>query len=129
MRAPSISAPSRGQLVSTGAGALLAVVLFLPWYGVDVGMDMNATADAWKAFGGVDLVLFAIAIAAIVTPAVRGWPRGTVVACLGALAVALVVARIIDPPHGLGLRYGAPLGLLAAAGVLAGGWLLLREES
>src|SRR4051794_37988361 len=99
----------RGELLSAAAGAMLLATLFLPWYGLD--LDGRATADAWQAFGVIDVVLFATAVAAITLPIARGRARW-LIAGLAALALLLVVARIIDPPgRGLGLRSGAPLGL------------------
>jgi hypothetical protein len=60
-----------------------------------------------------------------------------IVAALGALAVLLILYRIIDPPGGgagagisvdTTLELGIFLGLLSAAGIAYGGYSAMREE-
>src|SRR5438034_11609302 len=133
-----------GEVIAASAGAALLLAMFLPWYGLggEVAafasrLGVSTTANAWRAFGGIDLVLFLAAVAAVGLPLARAarWPlalRGPVgapLAAIGAVAALLVLARIVDPPgSGLTLKFGAILGLLSAAGILAGGLALLREE-
>jgi hypothetical protein len=61
----------------------------------------------------------------------------TIVALLGALAVILILYRIIDPPGGdslagvsvdITLKLGIFLGLVSAAGIAYGGYSAMREE-
>jgi hypothetical protein len=52
----------------------------------------------------------------------------TVTAMFGALALLLIVWRLLDPPaDGLDREFGAWLGLIAAAGVTVGGYLGMQE--
>ena len=54
---------SQGELIAGISGLALFVVLFLPWYGVDVnvaGFSASETASAWEAFDMTDIVLFLV---------------------------------------------------------------------
>jgi hypothetical protein len=52
----------------------------------------------------------------------------TVTALFGAIALVLIVWRLLDPPaSGLDREVGAWLGLLAAAGITVGGFLGMQE--
>jgi hypothetical protein len=52
----------------------------------------------------------------------------TVTAMFGAIALVLIVWRLLDPPaSGLDREAGAWLGLLAAAGITVGGYLGMQE--
>ncbi len=90
-------------------------------------------ATAWQAFSVTDLIL---AIAAIVGMSVAAcvlfrisvsYPvAGSSVATgFGALALVLIVYRLIDPPGGDGVdvEFGAWLGLACAAAITVGGYL------
>ena len=134
----------RGEVLAASAGAVLLIAMFLPWYGLTGEVEafasrfgVSTSANAWRAFGGTDLLLFLAAVAAVGLPLARAarWPlalrgpAGAPLAAVGALASLLVLARLVDPPAGgLAIKYGAILGLLSAAGILAGGIALLREE-
>jgi hypothetical protein len=103
----------------------------LPWYSAG-GQD----ATAWQAFSVVDLFIAAAAAAGLsvglcilfrisVSYPVAG---STVTALFGAIALVLIVWRLLDPPaSGLDREVGAWLGLLAAAGVTIGGYLGMQE--
>ena len=53
----------------------------------------------------------------------------TVATLFGAIALVLVLRRLIDPPaDGLELEFGAWLGLICAAGITLGGYLGMQEE-
>ena len=96
---------------------LLAVSLFLPWYWNAVYIITRGANDtetvsliggstseftAWSAFGALDIVLVVLAIAAL-----RFWAAA-------ALAAALIVYRLIDPPVALTPGVGAWLALTGA---------------
>jgi len=109
------------MLVALGAVVLL-VSLFLDWYGF---------LAAWEAFEDVDVLLPALAIAAIVAAVGLLLPGAAYVegrwlpAIVLAIAV-LVVAAILDPPPAAQdqtLEIGAWLGF-AAALVMAAGAIL-----
>jgi hypothetical protein len=139
---------SQGELIAGVSGLALFVVLFLPWYGVDVnvgGFSASESASAWEAFDMTDIVLFLVAAVAVGAAAVRladavpdGIPVATIVTGAGALAVLLVLYRLIDLPGpdipdvagagiDFGRRFGIFLGLIAAGGVAYGGYSQLSD--
>jgi hypothetical protein len=122
-----------GELVGAVGGLGLLVASFLPWYSAG-GED----ATAWQAFSVVDLVIAAAAVAglsvglAVLFRISVSYPvAGSAVATLlGALALLLIVYRLLDPPGGdLDVEFGAWLGLLFAAGVGVGGYLGMQGPS
>jgi hypothetical protein len=134
------------DLGAGAAGAALLVVLFLPWYGVR-GVPARAgwTAYAplagnpsgWQAFGVVDILLAvaaALAIAVVAVTAVAHGPAkpvgsAVIATVAAAIAVLLVLWRLLDPPHGFYTRhYGVWLGLGVAALMLAASFAALHDE-
>jgi hypothetical protein len=136
---------SRGELIAGGSGLALLVVMFLPWYGVDVnlgGFSASESGNAWEVFSYIDIVLFLVGAAAVGLAVARladvalppDLPVGTILTGLGALAVLLVLYRIIDVPGtdipatvDFGRKFGLFLGLIAAGGVAYGGYLSMGE--
>jgi hypothetical protein len=126
------SALSFGELVGAISGLGLLVASFLPWYSAG-----GENATAWQSFSVTDLVMAAAAIAAISVALVviaRLSVSYPVAGCavstgFGALALVLIVYRLIDPPGSgdVDREIGAWLGLLAAAGITVGGYLGMQE--
>mgnify|MGYP000924646352 FL=1 len=90
----------------------------------------GASADAWEAFGFIDIVLLAAGIAGVALALLTASQRTVAVpvamtvltAALGLLATLLVIYRVINPPGPneiVDVSAGAYLGLLCAAGVTA----------
>lgn len=115
--------------VLVGLGALLVLVsLFLDWYAPHV--------TAWEAFEVLDLLMAALALAAVVaalglmapsgTPIEKRWLRMIV----AALAV-IVASQILDPPPTVDgtPQIGAWLALGAVAGMAVGAILTLGRVS
>ena len=140
-----ISKLSTGELIAGASGLTLIVVLFLPWYGVDVniaGFAASGNASAWEAFSFIDILLFLVSLAAMAIVAAKASgnlspdvPAPVVLLGLGALAVLLVIYRIIDIPAGdvpdgvdLSRKLGVFIALIGAAAVAYGGWRT-NEES
>jgi hypothetical protein len=148
---------SRGELIAGASAVVLVVALFLPWYGGEVavpqpgGGDVTAsieTGDAWEWFGAIDVILFATALLAVgvvlarliaALPATAGEGPALAVWIAGSVAVLLIVYRLIDAPANVDVegaavtvdisrKIGAFLGLLAAAGIAAGGFVALSES-
>jgi hypothetical protein len=106
-------------LVAIGA-VLLLVSLFLDWY--------RPGGDAWAVFESVDLALAGAAICALLAMAPRlgGGGLGRALPIIAAVAFAVVVVQLIDPPpaaRDAELQTGAWLALAATA-LMAGGALL-----
>lgn len=146
---------SFGEMVAGVSGGLLIIFMFiLDWWGYDVGDDegfsgsAGASAFQWLSF--FDIVLFliaAIAVAAAIARATGSMPSdlpqppGLIVAAAGALAVLIILFRILIPGDGpagdLGglvdldstRKIGAFLGLIAAGGIAFGGWTAMNERA
>ena len=56
--------------ISAGVGGIVLLIsLWLPWYGVSVnvsGFSASSDASGWEVFSTIDIILFLIAVAAIV---------------------------------------------------------------
>ncbi|MFL5839928.1 MAG: hypothetical protein ACJ77Z_05700, partial [Thermoleophilaceae bacterium] len=142
---------SQGELIAGIAGLVLLIDLWFKWYGVKVSgaggvlknFSIGVSANAWESFGFIDILLFLIALIAIGVAVLRAidrmpdmpYPPATLVTGAGALALLLILFRIIDTPvdtHGVdGIdvtrKIGVWLGLLAAAGITYGGWRAMQE--
>jgi hypothetical protein len=142
---------SVGEIVAAAAGVALFVVMFLPWYGSKAtsgGVSASGpNASAWEAFDFIDLVLLltavlavgvAVARAAQALPETLPVPPAVLVHVSGALAVVLIVYRLIDTPGATGSfgnvdvdvtrKIGIFLGLIAAAGISIGGRATLSAQ-
>jgi hypothetical protein len=129
-----------GDIVAGVGGIVLLISLFLPWYGVSVdiaGFSASESGSGWEALGFIDILLFLISSAAIGIVAARAAgalpadvPAPVILLGLGALAVLLVLFRIIDiPVEGdipdevdLSRKVGIFIALIGAAAVTYGGW-------
>ena len=110
-------------LVAVGA-VLLLVSLFIDWY--DPG------GDAWAVFESLDLVLAGVAVCGLlaVAPRFGAGGLGRALPLITAIAFAIVVVQLLDPPpvvRNSDLATGAWLAL-AATVLMAGGALLGRRE-
>jgi hypothetical protein len=144
--------PSRisfGEMIAAVSGLVLFIVMFLPWYGVSANIGFGSfTANAWESFDFIDIVLFLVALLAVGMAVARAAgampsnlpaPPGQIVAAGGALAVLLILYRLIDTPGGeadvldvgveISRKAGVFLGLLAAGGVTFGGYTAMKERA
>jgi hypothetical protein len=130
-----------GDMIAGVGGIVLLISLFLPWYGVSADIpgvgSISDDASGWTALGFIDILLFVIAVAAIAVVAARAAgalpadvPAPVILLGLGALALLLVLFRIIDiPVEGdlpdeidLSRKIGVFIALIGAAAVTYGGW-------
>jgi hypothetical protein len=128
-----------GDMIAGVGGIVLLIALFLPWYGVSAdvaGVSVSVSGSGWEVLGFIDILLFLIAVVAIAVVAGRATnrlpaevPGSLVLLGLGALAVLLVLFRIIDIPAGdvpdsvdLSRKIGIFIALIGAAAVAYGGW-------
>jgi hypothetical protein len=145
---------SFGEMIAGVSGALLIIfMLILDWWGYDVsagGFSASASASAFQWLSFLDIVLFLIGLIAIGVAIARATdsmpelpqPPGLIVAGAGALAVLIILFRILIPGDGpagdlggLGSdlestrKFGAFLGLIAAGGITFGGWTAMNERA
>jgi hypothetical protein len=133
------------DVAAGAAGVAVLVVLFLPWYCVHgvpaiagaTGYAPLRSPSGWQAFSVVDILLAvaaALAIAIVVVTATASGPARPVACAViatvaSAIAVLLVIWRLLDPPQGFYTRhYGVWLGLAATLLMLAGSFAALRDE-
>jgi hypothetical protein len=121
-----------GEWIAAASGAALLVSLFLPWYGAG-GED----ATAWEAFAAIDVVLALVAASGVAVAPVTASQRVPAVpiafaACVSLVALiglVLVLVRLANLPGGFdGREWGLWLALVAAAALVAGGGLAMRDE-
>jgi hypothetical protein len=143
----------RGAMIAGISGALLFIFLFFTWYQVPgaeqieqageiFGIDSGSASEAvsfsgWESFDFTDLIcLLAIivsvglAVMTLLETSASLPVAGSAITCgIGAFAFLLVLYRVINPPgDGLEREIGLWLGLLATAGITAGGYLGMQEE-
>jgi hypothetical protein len=128
-----------GDMIAGVGGIVLLISLFLPWYGVSIdvaGVSASDSGTGWQALDFIDILLFAVSIAAIGVVAARAAgqlpaevPGAVVLLALGAFAVLLVLYRIIDIPVDdvpdevdLSRKIGIFIALIGAAAIAYGGW-------
>ena len=139
---------SFGEMVAAASGLALIVVMFLPWYGAEFE-GVSDSASAWETMSFIDILLLiaallavavAVARAAGMMPADLPAPPGQIVAGAGAIAVLLVLFRLLDIPEPEGAdilgdqvdfsrKIGAFLGLIAAGGIAYGGYTAMNERA
>ncbi len=145
---------SFGEMVAGVSGALLLVFMVaLDWWGYDIsggGDQVSSGGSAFQWLSFLDIILALIALIAIGVAVARATdsmpselpaPPGLIVAGAGALAVLIILFRILVPGDGpagdLGdlididatRKIGAFLGLLAAGGIAYGGWTAMNERA
>jgi hypothetical protein len=129
-----------GDMIAGAGGIVLLISLFLPWYGVSVdiaGFSASESGSGWQALGFIDILLFLISVAAIAIVVARAagalpadLPAPVILLGLGALAVLLVLYRIIDIPADgdvpdqvdLSRKVGIFIALIGGAALAYGGW-------
>jgi hypothetical protein len=116
-----------------GAAGLLGL-LFADWFG-------PAATSGWSSLGWLTLVVAVLVLAAgawlfIATaagrPIVQQVAAGVLTSTIGTLGFVVLALRVLvfqpGPNDLTTVRYGAYLGLLAAALVAIGGWWSLKDE-
>jgi hypothetical protein len=134
------NALSVGEKIILAAGVVLFIVGFLPWYSVDLGVLGSYSHNGWQSpdsFWSVLAILIGLAMAGVVGLKAFGtatipdnvggftWPK----IHLGAGAVALLFLLIKWVGNHDYTAVGLYLGILAAAALAAGGFLMFREET
>ena len=139
-----------GELLAGLAGAALLIVMFLPWYGL-AGLSepfggalarqagIPTTANAWRAFDLIDILLFLTVVAAVGAAVVAATQQSValpvaasvILTALGVLVTGLVLYRLVNEPGSdqfIDIRFGAYLGFVLCARVALGGFMSMQEE-
>jgi hypothetical protein len=135
-------------LIAGVCGVLLFIVMFLPWFGFDVGggevaedlgisvPEVSANFSAWESFDFIDLVLLLTVLVAVGLAIATAMAQtvslpvaaSALTAGLGILSTILVLYRILDPPGEADREFWVFVGLILAAGIAYGGWRSMQEE-
>ena len=131
-------AMSAAEKVIITAGVLLFVVGFLPWYSISIG-PISWTANGWESPGAMwSILAILIGLAMASAVALRNlteveipdnlgglsWPK--ILLGGGVAALVLVVIKLLNESSSMG--FGFYVGIIAAAGLAAAGFLMYREE-
>jgi hypothetical protein len=105
------------------AAVVLFISLFLPWYGVSIGFA-SVTASGLTAHGYLYIVLILLLAEIAYLAARAGWdqarskvpiPHHQLLLVINGINLVLVVIAFLDKgPSGVGWRFGAFVGLVAA---------------
>jgi hypothetical protein len=143
---------SFGEMIAGASAFALFIFMFLPWYGASAVVSGNKingeNADAWQAFSFIDILLFLVILltlgllvarAADAIPPNLPAPPGMIIVGAGAIAVILILFRILNTPGedvvgfgvnvDVGRKIGVFLGLIAAAAITYGGWTAANERT
>jgi hypothetical protein len=130
----------RGEFLAVLGGLMLALGLFLPWYGTNpdnrnanIG-GVRGTVSGWEAHPVLHWFLLAAALAPLILAWVivrdheLSWPRGEMTAVVGMIALVLVlyfglVDRPGTPSSQISLKVGWFVSLLGCAAMTVGGAL------
>lgn len=141
---------------------MLLITLFLPWYKASTeefsfeSGGQSASINAWNSLGVIDIVLLLIAVAVVALvamellgakPSALTVPRGSVILGLAALALVLILFRLLVLPDEVTIdgvsgsvdeftdgggkftrSVGIFLALLSAGAMAVGGWLSSQED-
>ena len=128
---------SRSEWIAVSGGLLLAVSLFLPWYGTSD--NPNAVIDgargdlsAWQVHPVLRWLMLAAAAAPLILAWIvlrdheLSWPRGEMTAVVGMAALGLVlysgiVTRPGEPRSAIGLQIGWFLAIAGIVLMIVGG--------
>jgi hypothetical protein len=138
-----------GAAVAGASGLLLFISLFMTWYefpgagiggqvgdvlGLDVGEAL--TRSGWEAFEVLDVVCVIAAGVAVARAGVAllegdanpTIPGSILTLALGAVALAFILYRVVNPP-GIGLEreLGLWVGAFAAGGIVYGSFLAMQS--
>jgi hypothetical protein len=143
------------QVIAGGAIGLFVFMFFFKWLGASYssslgGVNVGSSLNGWHSFTDsrwIWLLTIIVALGAVVLVATQRRLElpiepGVIVAALGALSTLLILYRILHHPSGgasttvgavhlsysFGIKIGIWLGLIAAAAITYGGYLVMREE-
>ena len=128
-----------GEKIIIIAGAILFIDGFLPWYSIDFGPLGSLTRSGWQSPGAIwSMLAIVIGLAMAVVVVLKGltevdipdnvggqsWPK--ILLGGGVAVLAFVLIKLVSESSFLG--FGFYLGIIAAAALAVGGFLMFREE-
>ncbi len=131
----------KGDRISLVGAAVLLIALFLPWYGIESDLlgggpagdafrqlAGNISANAFEAFGLLDVVLLLLAIGAGVLIVLVALDKidaslHRYVETIGVAAAIAVLFRLVIQPDGASLKWGIFVALIGAGAIAAGQFL------
>jgi hypothetical protein len=137
---------SQGQLIAGIGAVVLLVAMFLPWIGVSgpsipagiqlpSGASASTTENVWKGSTLDVYLLITVIVAALpvllaLTDAAEEFSFVSAATfLLGVVGVILIAAFLtVDFPDGAERKFGAFIGLVAAAAIAFGGFRAMQEE-
>jgi len=128
-----LSKLNQNQKIAGGAGALLVINLFLPWYSVSFGgfgFSINAFRAEFWAWGGSVLAIAAAVLIVLKALEIQDISAGDISAdalglYLGIAGFVLVVIRLLTQSSGASI--GLFLGLLASGAVAYGAFANAKD--
>ena len=131
---------SLSEKLIAGGGLLMLIASFLPWYSIDFGIEGfgSVSRNGWESPGaiwsmlavllGIAMVVAALGpkFAGITLPDLGGVTWGQVMLGAGALIALFIILKLINESSYL--DFGFFLGIIAAAALAAGGYLMYTEE-
>jgi hypothetical protein len=135
---------SQGQMVAAVSAILLFIISFLPWFsigavavtvaGTTVGGSVNRSM--WEFENPLDIYLLIVILVALVPAALTLLGEGAdapmapiATALLGGVGTLLIFYQLFDHGDGASIKFGLILGLIATAGITAGGYLSMQEDA
>jgi hypothetical protein len=119
-----------GRQLILGAGILLLIDTFLAWQQVSVG-PFTASRSAWHGFWGIVLGLLVILLLAWVVVRVLGivipvnLPDGVTTLAVSAVILLFAIIKAISDSY---VHWPAYIGIILAAAVTYGAWLVFQES-
>jgi hypothetical protein len=133
---------SMGEKIIVGAGIVMLIASFLPWYDVDVAFEgitlASASRSGWQSPGAIWSIL-ATLIGVIMAGAVLAPKLGNVrlpdlgqvtwgqaLLGMGVVAVIFVLLKLLNESSYM--AFGFFIGIIAAIALAVGGYLVFSEE-
>ena len=127
---PDLRSLSTGMQLALGASVLLLIDTFLSWQSVDVG-PFEVSQSGWHGFWGVVLGLLTIVMIAWLVARLLAVkvpelpvPERTITLALGGLILLFALIKNLVDDYSTIWAY---IGVILAAGVAAGAWLMSQE--
>ena len=119
------------EWIAAGCGVALLVATFLDWYG-----NGEAKANAWEAFGALDVLLAIVGLTAIALALLTAAHSaqavpvaiGSLLVLVGLVASVWLALRVVSPPGDADREAGAWIGLAACLGATLTALWSIRDD-